>query len=682
MTLTTLIQTGESSNRVDIIFMGDGYQANEIDTTYLDHVNGFVSHVFSDSALTQPFHQYENFFNIHYIEVVSNDSGVDDPVNNIVKDTALDSTYQYDGVTDRLLYLNGSLGNAVLFDAIDGTDIGAEMRLVTMNSTKYGGGGGYYATFAGGNSNAYEVALHELGHSFADLADEYSTGGPATYTGGEPSGPNSTIDPTGAEWSHWLGYDDPDVGLVDAYEGSSYSQFGVYRPTFNSKMRSLNKAFDPIAKEAFVLNFYAYVDPLDDWTGKDGSMSLTDPLALNLTAIDDNVIDFEWSVNGTITGGDQASLDVSALGLENGSHVIEARAFDNTGLVRIRLDEIEQTVTWAVEITQGITTINGTPAGDVLDGTPYRDVMSGLGGDDTLLGSAANDTLDGGTGTDWADYTATSSGGVQVYLSLGKAFGSAGSDLLIDIENVAGSAFDDRLIGDAGDNTLAGSDGNDIIKGKGGNDTLIGGDGDDVLRGASGDDVLSGGNGSDILLALAGLDTLNGGEGRDFLYGGRDNDTLHGNAGDDELRGNLGNDTAFGGNGQDDLRGGGGADTLNGQGADDFLFGDGGTDTLNGGAGNDSLTGGSGAGNSDSASDVFIYESTASGGGGYDRIKDFEDTVDLIDLTSFGFTDFTLDVLSKSTDVVAGLRVKFSPGDVLLIEGFHKADFDMLDVLL
>ncbi|WP_281276203.1 choice-of-anchor L domain-containing protein [Aliishimia ponticola] len=357
-----------------------------------------------------------------------------------------------------------------------------------------------------------------------------------------------------------------------------------------------------------------------------------------------------------------ASVDVSGAG-----------AFDGTPIAPI--------VVTVFDTLSQSPTLSGTDDANRLEGTAANETINAFGGDDILIGGLGNDKLNGGDGVDTASYE-TASAGVEVYLNAGKSRGADGYDTLTEIENLTGSAHDDRLIGDSGDNHLVGGDGADIIKGNGGNDSFDGGAGDDVIRGGAGDDMMQGGDGSDIMFALAGADVLDGGADRDFLYGGRDADTVLGGDGDDEVRGNLGADDISGEAGSDDLRGGGGNDTLDGGADNDFLFGENGADSLHGGAGNDSLTGGMGSGVFDGASDTFIYASSSDGSGGFDRIKDWEDGIDALDLSAFGFTDFAADVLALASDRTGGLRIDFGSGDVLFIEDFLKADFDASDVIL
>jgi len=398
LTYTTITNNGASSNRIDIVFMGDGYTQSEIDTTYRSQVNSFLQYIFQDAALTDPFYTYRNYFNVHVIDVVSAQSGADDPVNDITRNTALNSTYLFDGITDRLLSVDETAADAELANGLSGAGFEAEIRFVAINSSKYGGAGGYYATFAAGNSAAYEVALHELGHSFIDLADEYLNGGPALYTGGEPDSLNLTIDDTGQKWSHWLGYEDPVLGTVGTYEGGGYSSFGIYRPTDSSKMKDLNRPFDPIAKESFVREFYNFVDPLDNWTGKSGSTDLANPGSISARAVDENVIAFEWLIDDVAVGSDQDTLNIAALRLDDGDYTVVLRAYDDTGYVRIGQEDTEQVVSWRVSIdgevepdTGGRSDFNADGYDDILF---YNATSNGVGqfnmpgGDWSAIGSA------------------------------------------------------------------------------------------------------------------------------------------------------------------------------------------------------------------------------------------------------------------------------------------------------
>ena len=239
----------------------------------------------------------------------------------------------------------------------------------------------------------------------------------------------------------------------------------------------------------------------------------------------------------------------------------------------------------------------GTAASDVISLREGNEKAFGLGGDDTVQGGLGNDYLDGGAGFDIADY-ATASVGVSVNLGLTVAQNTVGggTDTLVSIEGLRGSAFADVLTGNQTANLLNGLGGNDTILAGDGADTITAASGQTFLRGEAGDDSLSGGSGFDDMHGNMGNDSLRGGGGDDWVVGGRDNDLLFGDAGFDIVYGNMGNDTVDGGAGNDWVRGGQGDDTVMGGSGDDWIWGDRGNDTISGGAGADLFHAASGAG--------------------------------------------------------------------------------------
>jgi IgA Peptidase M64 len=342
--LTTMVNNGPSSNRVDIVFLGDGYTVVDLETSYVTHINSMLTHLFNEGE--QPYPRYTNFFNVHRIATVSNQRGADVPPNGIFRDTALNASYYFDGVTERLLYIDDDKANAVLAAGLSGAGFGAEIRLVTVNDPRYGGGGGRYAVYAGSNTLATEIALHELGHSFNRLADEYG-GNNTTYSGPEPSEINATKDPTGAKWAHWLGYSEQSFGLMDVYEGARFFDHGLFRPSENSKMRSLGRPFDAVSRERIILDIYGLVDPLDFWL--DNSTVLIDPDYLAVDVIDPTVVSVNWFVNGNLVlGANDETFRLSDFGFGPGSYEVMAHAFDRTDWVRINRDQLEQSITWSV----------------------------------------------------------------------------------------------------------------------------------------------------------------------------------------------------------------------------------------------------------------------------------------------------------------------------------------------
>ncbi|MEP4197713.1 MAG: sulfatase-like hydrolase/transferase [Aliishimia sp.] len=338
---------------------------------------------------------------------------------------------------------------------------------------------------------------------------------------------------------------------------------------------------------------------------------------------------------------------------------------------------------------------------DLVTGRKGDDEMHTYGGEDILTGGGGDDMLDGGAGIDTASYQ-SATGSVEVYLNFGLAMGAQGADRLQNIENLIGGQYDDRLVGNDGANQLDGGRGDDFFKGHdgkdlinggqgndhmeggGADDTLNGNTGDDYLDGGGSDDILNGGGGNDYLLGSDGEDQLFGGDGNDILFGGADDDYLEGSTGDDLLRGNKGEDRLLGGMGNDNIRGGDGDDIIRGEGGNDALFGEAGSDILHGNNGDDVLFGGRGGGEFDETTDMFVFGLTSMGFGGFDRIKDFENDIDKLDLTRFDFDDFETDILPLAYERGDGkdMALIFEEGYVVYIDNFTLLEFDISDVML
>lgn len=168
--------------------------------------------------------------------------------------------------------------------------------------------------------------------------------------------------------------------------------------------------------------------------------------------------------------------------------------------------------------------IKGDAGDDTIYGGGGVDVLSGGDNNDRLIGGRDGDILDGGHGSDTASYEDSASG-VSVSLVTGRGYGgTAEGDTLISIENLAGSAYDDLLVGadEQQSNMLSGNSGNDTLKGGGGFDHLLGGAGNDWLDG--GNDI---GELDTLVLSAdwGAYDWLVGGTGADTFAWSSINDT-------------------------------------------------------------------------------------------------------------------------------------------------------------
>ncbi len=329
-----LLLNGPSSNRLDIVFVGDGYTGAQLGTYAVHAANAL------DSLLAEePFASYRTFFNAYRVDVVSNESGVDNDPQGVYRDTALDMTFWCQGI-DRLLCVD--VGKALQYAS---SAPQSDYVIAIANSTMYGGTGyalSHVTTVAGGNGQASELLSHETGHGLGNLADEYEYGASGPYSGPEPIERNVSIYSKaamvagGRKWARWLG--DPGVGfggLVDTYQGAYYHTSGIYRPTLDSKMRTLGVPYNLPSVEGLILEFYRFVRPIDDATPPGTlldpqSIAFVDPVDLPGPPLE-----VTWYLDGNpLPGATQDTLRVSQYPFTHGSHVLSVRVQDNTPFVR------------------------------------------------------------------------------------------------------------------------------------------------------------------------------------------------------------------------------------------------------------------------------------------------------------------------------------------------------------
>jgi hypothetical protein len=168
--VTRIRDNGSPFNRVDIVFLGDGYTAGEISNgKYAADVEAVLARFFYE----EPYAEYQRFFNVYRIDVTSNESGADHPSRGVYRDTALGSTYDCSGI-QRFICSNFAAVNDVLARSVADPNA-RDIVILLVNDREYGGAGGYIA-IASTHPETVEIVLHEVGHSFAFLADEY--GGP------------------------------------------------------------------------------------------------------------------------------------------------------------------------------------------------------------------------------------------------------------------------------------------------------------------------------------------------------------------------------------------------------------------------------------------------------------------------------------------------------------------------
>jgi Ca2+-binding RTX toxin-like protein len=277
-------------------------------------------------------------------------------------------------------------------------------------------------------------------------------------------------------------------------------------------------------------------------------------------------LNFKTGINSGIAAGDTYSGIERFLGSKVGDIFIgsgTAMAMDGSdGVDLVSYEQSDSAVTIDLKTNANA----GDAAGDtfagfeIYQGSNFDDILSGSANTDIFVGGAGADRIDGREGFDSAWYV-NSSAGVNINLTTNvNQGGDAQGDVLLNIERVVGSHFNDTITASAVGSLLEGGLGNDVLYGGGGSDTLYGGLVSPVapfsLAGISSGpqaDLLYGGNGDDYIYSAAddvgtvaygeaGRDTItvargkaDGGDGNDTLTGTGDNFVLLGGAGNDLL---------------------------------------------------------------------------------------------------------------------------------------------------
>lgn len=257
----TLQEAADTTHCIHIAYVAEGYTEKEMHT-FLDDAQKATEALFKH----EPFKSMRNRFNIIAVESPSADSGTSEPSKHIWKDTALGSHFDT-FYSDRYLT---TLNIKKLHDLLAGTPY--EHIIVLVNTSQYGGGGilNSYNLSMTHHPSFEQVVVHEFGHSFAGLADEYAYEQEqlSLYpTDVEPWEPNiTTLADFKGKWEKHIDKSTPiptpvngNHSRIGLYEGAGYRMKGIYRGQEDCRMRS-NKVpyFCSVCQEALrkIISFY------------------------------------------------------------------------------------------------------------------------------------------------------------------------------------------------------------------------------------------------------------------------------------------------------------------------------------------------------------------------------------------------------------------------------------------
>jgi hypothetical protein len=231
-----------SESKIDILFLAEGYTKNETEKFKSD-AKKMTAYLLD----AEPYRSYAKNFNFRYVASVSEEQGTDEPDKGIYRNTIFSSSFNtFDIARYCTIFDNKAMHNAAAEAPYD-------YIVVLVNSSRYGGSGFYnfYSMFCADMAYLRDVWIHEFGHHFAGLADEYE----GNFTGDdyyktEPWEPNLTMvtDRDNIKWKKFIKKGTPVPtpnsekysATVGLFEGGGYASKGVYRAQLHCLMRELN----------------------------------------------------------------------------------------------------------------------------------------------------------------------------------------------------------------------------------------------------------------------------------------------------------------------------------------------------------------------------------------------------------------------------------------------------------
>ena len=371
--IDTLQLNGDTSQLINVVFLGDGYTSAQ-QTAFRSRADS----VFNYFMVSSPYSRYRNYFNAFAIRVISAESGAKHPrtasdCNTANPQVPVSNPKNYFGST----FDGYGIHRLVVPDSVSKIDTvlathfpNYDLAIILVNSPYYGGSGG--SSHLGGTGYpyitstvapaSYEIALHESGHSFAGLLDEYWVGPQYLF-----ERPNMTKqkNPASIKWKNWLGAG-TGIGIFPFSQDTAWA-----KPANNTcRMEALGKPFCSVCSEAIIERVHTLTNPILNFSPDTSVHTFTDSIVTfrlgSLLLPSPNTLKKIWNYNGNPVGSNIDSFELKQDTLAHGIHTVTLCVEDTTTLVRTDLHAMSHVylVEWSVNVF--ITGIDITPSVNII----------------------------------------------------------------------------------------------------------------------------------------------------------------------------------------------------------------------------------------------------------------------------------------------------------------------------
>jgi|GEM_PF-2587679 hypothetical protein len=345
----TLLYNGTVDSHINVVVLSEGYQATEFGQ-FATHAQALVQTLLT----TEPYTQYADHFNVFIVKVPSVQSGTDhpgtgfdvsEPAHPVVSvNTYFGTTFDYNGI-HRLLYTSDY---ASVLSVLAANTPWYDTAVLLVNSPYYGGAGSGAFAAVSAHASSASIFIHELGHSFVNLADEYW---PGDNYASERVNLTQQTSPALVKWTNWMG----SAGIGIHQHCCTPIANTWYRPHQNCAMRVLGAPFCAVCKQAIVERIHSYTSPILSFTPGTPTFTYTAPFvaSVDLLAPDPNTLRVRWKVNGVVQPSAATSLTIHAGSLVPGVNTVRVLIEDTTALLRVDDHGLlhGDSVTWSVSYT-------------------------------------------------------------------------------------------------------------------------------------------------------------------------------------------------------------------------------------------------------------------------------------------------------------------------------------------
>lgn len=324
-----LTDNGPPENRINVVILGDGFTEAQL-PIFRDEAKKFADFF----SAYEPFGQYKNYFNFYAVSTPSPESGISNP------GTAPDA-YNDHPVSKVNNFYGGTFGTEIhrlvtiqnydlMYQVLARNFPQYDLIVMLANTTFYGGSGGNIAMHTL-HSSANTIGVHEIGHTFSRLSDEYWAG--ISYAR-ENINMTREANPDQVRWKDWLNHQS--IGIYN--HGLSGDPLNWRKPANGScLMEHLSRQFCAVCREATVEKILSLVNPLESATpGWNSPVHITDSLefSLDLLTPSPNSLNVIWTLNGINLEGSDAKITVHKNQLNLDNSVLKATVYDTSPMSR------------------------------------------------------------------------------------------------------------------------------------------------------------------------------------------------------------------------------------------------------------------------------------------------------------------------------------------------------------